>query len=67
VTVKISYFRDTDTLYIELSEKLAVETQDLDDNTLIDLDAHGNVCALTLEHASERFRPSSAPGESAPE
>jgi uncharacterized protein YuzE len=52
---------------MELSEKLAVETQDRDDNTLIDLDAHGNVCALTLEHASERFRPSSAPGESARE
>ena len=32
--MKISYFRDTDTLYIGLSEKLAVETQDLDDNTL---------------------------------
>jgi len=63
--MKISYFRDTDTLYLEISEGLAIETRDLDENTLIDLDAHGNVCALTLEHVSQRFRPSSAPAESA--
>jgi uncharacterized protein YuzE len=65
--MEIRYFRDTDTLYIELSAALVAETRDVDDNTLIDLDAHGNVCALTLEHVSERFRPSSVPGESAPE
>ena len=65
--MKISFFCDTDTLYVELSEGLAIETRDLDENTLIDLDAHGTVCALTLEHVSERFRPSSVPGESAPE
>jgi uncharacterized protein YuzE len=52
--VKIRYFHDTDTLYIEFREAEIAETRDLDDNTLIDLDARGNVCALTLEHASER-------------
>ena len=30
------------------------ETRDLDENTQIDLDKSGNLCALTLEHASER-------------
>jgi uncharacterized protein YuzE len=29
-------------------------TRDLDENTQIDLDEGGNLCALTLEHASER-------------
>jgi uncharacterized protein YuzE len=52
--VKIRYFRDTDTLYIEFREAQVAETRDLDENTQIDLDARGNVCALTLEHASER-------------
>ena len=30
------------------------ETRDLDENTQIDLDARGNVRAITVEHASER-------------
>jgi uncharacterized protein YuzE len=29
-------------------------TQDLDANTIMDVDAGGNVCAITFEHASER-------------
>jgi uncharacterized protein YuzE len=53
--VKISYFRDTDTLYIELNQHFTTETQDLDENTQIDLDEQGNVCSLTLEHVKERF------------
>ena len=53
--MKISYFRDTDTLYIELSQAPVSETRDLDENTQIDVDERGNVCSLTLEHVKERF------------
>jgi uncharacterized protein YuzE len=52
--VKIRYFRDTDTLYIEFREARAAETRDLDENTQIEIDADGSICALTLEHASQR-------------
>ena len=52
--MKIRYFRDTDTLYIELRPAPVAETHDLDEDTQLDLDARGNVCAITLEHASER-------------
>lgn len=52
--MKIKYFADTDTLYIELKVREISETRDLDDNTLIDLDEEGNICAITLEHAQER-------------
>lgn len=31
-----------------------VETRDLDENTLLDLDALGRIAAITVEHASER-------------
>jgi len=31
-----------------------VETKDLDENTQIDLDRAGNICAITIEHAKER-------------
>lgn len=52
--MKMSYFQDTDTLYIELKESDVVETKDLDENTLLDLDADGNIISITLEHASNR-------------
>ncbi|OGA00490.1 MAG: hypothetical protein A2Z44_07210 [Betaproteobacteria bacterium RBG_19FT_COMBO_58_11] len=52
--MKIKYFQDTDTLYIELRPAEVAETKDLDENTLLDLDGKGQVCSITIEHASER-------------
>ena len=53
--MKIKYFRDTDTLYIELCAAEVDETRDLDENTLLDLDSDGRLCAITIEHASDRM------------
>ena len=36
--MKIKYFQDTDTLYIELLPGDIVETRDLDEDTLLDLE-----------------------------
>jgi uncharacterized protein YuzE len=52
--MRIRYFPDTDTVYIELTQHPVVETLDLNDYTLIDLDAQDNLVAITVEHASER-------------
>jgi uncharacterized protein YuzE len=52
--MKMSYFADTDTLYIEFLSASAVDTKDLDENTLIDYNEGGNVVSITLEHASTR-------------
>ncbi|MFZ0257258.1 MAG: DUF2283 domain-containing protein [Gammaproteobacteria bacterium] len=52
--MKIKYFEDTDTLYIEFRESDVAESKDLDENTTLDVDSGGNVCAITFEHASER-------------
>ena len=52
--MKIRYFSGTDTLFIEFREAPVAETRDLDENTLLDLDADGNICAITVEHASQR-------------
>jgi len=52
--MKIKYFQDTDTLYIEFQAGPVAETKDLDENTLLDVDGNGNICAITVEHASER-------------
>ncbi|MGH8117667.1 MAG: DUF2283 domain-containing protein [Rhodanobacteraceae bacterium] len=52
--MKIKYFQDTDTLYIEFGTGQIVETRDLDENTLMEFDEQGRICALTMEHASQR-------------
>ena len=52
--MKIKYFLDTDTLYIEFRTTKVAETKDLDENTLLDLDKDGNICAITVEHAKDR-------------
>lgn len=51
--MKVSYFQDTDTLYIEFRETDITETRELDENTILDIDTNGNVCAITFEHASQ--------------
>jgi uncharacterized protein YuzE len=52
--MKIKYFQDTDTLYIEFKSVNVSESRDLDENTLLDLDSEGNICGITVEHARDR-------------
>ncbi len=52
--MKIKYFQDTDTLYIKFRTTKVAETKDLDENTLLDLDKDGNICAITVEHTKDR-------------
>ncbi|MEX5218144.1 MAG: DUF2283 domain-containing protein [Nitrospiraceae bacterium] len=52
--MKIKYFQETDTLYIEFREADVSETKDLDENTQLDIDQDGNICAMTIEHARDR-------------
>ena len=41
--MKVRYFEDTDTLLIELRDAPVAETRDLDENTVMDFDAKGNI------------------------
>ena len=52
--MNIKYFQDTDTLYIEFSQNPVAESRDLDEDTLLDVDAGGNIVAITVEHARRR-------------
>jgi uncharacterized protein YuzE len=52
--MKVRYFADTDTLLIEFVDSPVSETRDLDENTVLDVDAKGNICSITVEHASRR-------------
>ena len=52
--MKIRYFKDTDTLYIEFRSAEVAETRDLDEETLLDVDIDGKICGITVEHAQKR-------------
>ena len=52
--MKVKYFTDTDTLYILLNDRKAIETTELNENILVDIDEDGKVVGLTIEHAMQR-------------
>jgi uncharacterized protein YuzE len=52
--MKVRYFEDTDTLYIELRNGTVADTRDLDENTVVDMDDQGDMLAITIEHAKSR-------------
>jgi uncharacterized protein YuzE len=52
--MKVKYFPDTDTAHLEFSENAVFETQDINENVLIDLDQNGNLVGITIEHAKAK-------------
>jgi len=49
--MQIKYFHDTDTLLVNFSESEIVDTRNLNENILIELDKDGNLVSMTIEHA----------------
>ncbi|MHC4443926.1 MAG: DUF2283 domain-containing protein [Planctomycetota bacterium] len=52
--MKVKYFPDTDTLLVNLSDKKIVDTHDLNENVLVELDENGGVVSMTIEHATQQ-------------
>ena len=52
--MKITYFSDTDTALIEFSDHEVAETKEINENIYLDLDASGNLIAMTIEHARQQ-------------
>ena len=57
--MRVTYFEDTDTLLVYFNDNEIVETKDLNENTLIELDINGKVVSMTIEHAKEQTEISS--------
>ena len=53
-TMNLSYFEETDTLYIEFNVSNILEANQLDENTVLDKDKNGDVVSITFEYLSER-------------
>ena len=53
--MKIRYIQDTDTIHIELFPAEVGESRDFDENTRLDLDGEGQLCAIAIKRASSRM------------
>ncbi len=53
--MKLHYYQETDSLYIELQSRPGVETLEIAPNLVVDLDADGNVVGLDIDHASKHI------------
>ena len=51
--MKINYFEDTDTAFIEFTAQPVAETRELCENIYIDLDEHSNLVSMKIEHAEQ--------------
>lgn len=57
--MRVTYFDDTDTLLVYFNDNKIVETKDLNENTLLELDENGNIVSMTIEHAKQQTEVSS--------
>ena len=52
--MKLHYYPETDSLYVELKEEPGVETREITDGLNVDLDADGEVVGFDIDHAPKR-------------
>jgi len=64
--MKFHYYQDTDSLYIELSPKASVDSNEVSPGVVIDLDAEGRLVGIDVEHASKNVDLTRLEAESVP-
>jgi uncharacterized protein YuzE len=52
--VKLNYYPETDSLYIDLSEKTSVESREISEGIVLDYDAGGNLVGIDIDNASTK-------------
>jgi uncharacterized protein YuzE len=50
--MKLNYYRDTDSLYIDLSSKPSAESREISRGVVLDFDAEGNLVGIDIDNAS---------------
>ena len=51
--MKFNYYPETDSLYIDLSEKTSVESKEVANGVVIDFDDKGAIVGIDIDHASK--------------
>ena len=54
--MKLNYYPETDSLYIDLSEKPSVESREISEGVQLDYDDKGNLVGIDIDNASRKVK-----------
>lgn len=52
--MKLNYYPETDSLYIDLSERPSVESREISEGVVLDYDDHGHLVGIDIDNASRK-------------
>jgi uncharacterized protein YuzE len=53
--MKIAYYPDTDSMYIDLSAKKSAESVEVSSGIVLDYDSEGNLVGIDIDNASKKM------------
>ena len=53
--MKLNYYKDTDSLYIDLSSKTSADSREISEGIVLDFDADGNISGIDIDNASKKI------------
>ena len=53
--MKLNYYKETDSLYIDLSSKPSKESKEISEGVVLDYDADGNLVGIDIDNASRKI------------
>ena len=54
--MKLNYYPETDSLYIDLAEQTSAESREVSEGVVLDYDAAGNLVGIDIDNASRKVR-----------
>lgn len=53
--MKLNYYPETDSLYIDLSTKTSVDSREISEGIVLDYDSDGNLVGIDIDNASKKI------------
>ena len=53
--MKLNYYAETDSLYIDLSSKASAESIEISEGIVVDYDEEGNITGIDIDNASRKI------------
>ena len=53
--MRIEYFPETDSLYIDLADRPGADTREIEEGIVLDVDEHGRAVGLDIDQASKHL------------
>jgi uncharacterized protein YuzE len=53
--MKLNYYPETDSLYIDLAERSSVESREVSEGVVLDYDSEGNLVGIDIDNAGKKL------------